>query len=330
MSILAGDIGGTHARLMLVKNEGRDFSVLYQKDFASQQFPGLAPLVEEFLRGYTQADKPDRACFAVAGPVHDGRVKITNLPWQLDSVSLAESLGIESVSLINDFEGIAYGISHLDEKDFAILQRGEEEEHGNRFVLGAGTGLGQCLMTWCGDAYQVHATEGGHADFAPRDEREISLLNALLQTLSRVSYEDLLSGRGLAAIYHYLRTKNDKSSQSHLDLAQAEDAAAVISEKAKQGDPLSRSAMELFMSIYGAHAGDVALATRANGGVYVAGGIAQKNLELLKSGEFMQAFCYKPPMNALLERMPVRVVLSADVGLLGAAAFVLRADRQIQ
>jgi len=323
MSILAGDIGGTHSRLMLVENEGREFTVLYRKDYASQQYPGLAPLAEEFLHGCAPAEKPDRACFAVAGPVHDGRVKITNLPWQLDSVSLAESLGIESVSLINDFEGVAYGISHLDEKDFAILQRGEEEEHGNCIVLGAGTGLGQCLMTWCGDAYQVHATEGGHADFAPRDEQEISLLNALLQTLSRVSYEDLLSGRGLAAIYHYLRTKNDKSSQSHLDLAQAEDAAAVISEKAKQGDPLSRSAMELFMS---AHAGDVALATRANGGVYVAGGIAEKNLEFMQSGEFMQAFRYKPPMNALLERMPVRVVLNADVGLLGAAAFALRAD----
>jgi len=327
MSILAGDIGGTHSRLMLVKNEGREFSILHRKDYASQRFPGLEPLVEEFLQEYAPAEKLDRACFAVAGPVHAGRVKITNLPWQLDSVSLAESLRMESVSLINDFEGVAYGIAHLDKTDFAILQAGEEEERGNRVVLGAGTGLGQCLMTWCGDAYQVHATEGGHADFAPRNEQEISLLNALLQTLTRVSYEDLLSGRGLAAIYHYLCTKNDTSSQSHFDLAQAEDAAAVISQKAKQGDQLSRSAMELFMSIYGAHAGDVALATRANGGVYVAGGIAEKNLDFMQSGEFMQAFRHKPPMNALLERTPVRVVLNTDVGLLGAAAFAVRANR---
>jgi len=327
MSILAGDIGGTHTRLMLVENEGRDFSVLHQKDYASQQFPGLVPLVEEFLRGCAPAEKPVRACFAVAGPVHNARVKITNLPWQLDSVSLAKSLDIKSVMLINDFEGVAYGIAHLDKTDFAVLQAGEEEERGNRVVLGAGTGMGQCLMTWCGDGYVVHATEGGHADFAPRDEQEISLLNALLQTHSRVSYEDLLSGRGLAAIYHYLCTKNDTGSQAHLDLAQAEDPAAVISEKAKHGDPLSRSAMELFMSIYGAHAGDVALATRANGGVYVAGGIAEKNLEFMQSGEFMQAFRHKPPMNALLERTPVRVVLNTDVGLLGAAAFALRAVR---
>ena len=324
MSILAGDVGGTHTRIMLVQNDGRDFTVLHQKDYASQQFPGLVPLVQEFLQACGTENKPDRACFAVAGPVHEGRVKITNLPWQLDTVSLAESLGIANVSLINDFEGVAHGIAHLDEKDFAILQAGEEEEHGNRVVLGAGTGLGQCLMTWCGEAYLVHATEGGHVDFAPRDDQEISLLNALLQTHSRVSYEDLLSGRGLAAIYHYLCTKNDGDSQSYLDLVQAADAAAVISEKAKQGDPLSRSAMQLFISIYGAHAGDLALATRATGGVYIAGGIAYKNLEFMRSGEFMQAFCHKPPMSTLLERMPVRVVLNADVGLLGAAAFVLR------
>jgi glucokinase len=324
MSILAGDVGGTHTRLMLVKNEGRDFTVLHQMDFSSQQSPGLEPLVQEFLQGCGVADRPDRACFAVAGPVHEGRVKITNLPWHLDSVSLAESLGIARVSLINDFEGVAYGIAHLDAKDFAILQAGGEEEHGNRVVLGAGTGLGQCVMTWCGDGYHVHATEGGHADFAPRNEREISLLNALLQTHSRVSYEDLLSGRGLAAIYHHLCTIDDTGVASQLDLLQADDAAAAISEYAKQGDTLAKSAMKLFMSIYGAHAGDLALAIRATGGVYVAGGIACKNLEFMKSGEFLQAFRQKPPMTALLERMPVRVVLNDDVGLLGAAAFALR------
>lgn len=323
MSILAGDVGGTHTRLMLVKTEGREFAVLHQKDYASQQYAGLVPLVQQFLQDCEAADRPERACFAVAGPVHSGRVKITNLPWQLDSVSLAKVLGLKSVSLINDFEGVAYGIAHLDKTEFAVLQAGEEEEQGNRVVLGAGTGLGQCLMTWCGDGYRVHATEGGHADFAPRNESEISMLNALLQTRTRVSYEDLLSGRGLAAIYHYLGTKKDTGSESLLNLSQAEDAAAVISDKAKQGDPLSRSAMMLFMSIYGAHAGDLALATQATGGVYVAGGIAQKNLEFMQTGEFIQAFRDKPPMNALLERMPVRVVLNADVGLLGAAAFAL-------
>ena len=324
MIILAGDVGGTHTRLMLVENQGRDLSVLYRRDYASQQYPGLVPLVQQFLQGSTATEKPDRACFAVAGPVRDGRVKVTNLPWQLDAPSLAASLGIENISLINDFEGVGYGIAQLEENDLATLQPGTVEEHGNCVVLGAGTGLGQCLLTWCGDSYRVHATEGGHADFAARNEQEIELLKTLLKTQSRVSYEDLLSGRGLAAIHHYLCTINHADSQSHLNLVQADDAAAAISEKAKQGDPLARSAMQLFMSIYGAHAGDLALAGQATGGVYIAGGIASKNLEFMKPGEFMQAFLQKPPMIELLECMPVKVVRNADVGLLGAAAFALR------
>jgi len=327
MIILAGDIGGTHTRLMLVKNHARDITVLYQRDYASQKFQGLVPLVQAFLQESAAKDRPGRACFAVAGPVHDGRVKVTNLPWQLDSVSLAKSLGIEDVSLINDFEGIGYGIAHLDSKDFATLNPGAAEDRGNCVVLGAGTGLGQCLLTWCEDTYRVHATEGGHADFAARNEQEIELLRAFLQTRSRVSYEDLLSGRGLAAIHQYLCTIGNADAASHLNLSRAEDAAEAISEKAKQGDVLARSAMQSFMSVYGAHAGDLALATRATGGVYLAGGIACKNLEFMKSGEFMQAFTQKPPMTALLERMPVRVILNTDVGLLGAAAFVTQTDK---
>ena len=324
MIILTGDVGGTHARLMLAQEHDRQFTVLRQQDYPSQQYDGLVPVVQKFLQDCAIQDKPERASFAVAGPVRNGRVKITNLPWQLDSVSLSESLGIEKISLLNDFESIGYGIAHLDKKDFVLLQQGVVEERGNRVALGAGTGLGQCLMTWCGDAYHVHATEGGHADFAPRNEREISLLNALLQTHSRVSYEDLLSGRGLAAIYHHLSTIDDTGVASQLDLLQADDAAAAISEYAKQGDTLAKSAMKLFMSIYGAHAGDLALTAKATGGVYIAGGIAGKNLELMQSGEFMQAFNHKPPMTALLERMPVSVIVNADVGLLGAAAFALR------
>ncbi|MGW8247986.1 MAG: glucokinase [Acidiferrobacterales bacterium] len=324
MNILAADVGGTHTRFMLAQEHDRRFSVIYQQDYPSQQYPGLLPLVQEFLQSGDATDKPDRACFAVAGPVHNGRVKVTNLPWQLDSVSLAESLGIERISLINDFEAIGYGIAHLGDKDLEILNRGVDVEHGNRVVLGAGTGLGQCLLTWCGDSYQVHATEGGHADFAARNEQEIDLLNATLQTQSRVSYEDLLSGRGLATIYRYLSTSGEAGRSSQQDPLQAEDVAAAISEKAKQGDELAQSAMQLFMSVYGAHAGDLVLATRATGGVYLAGGITYKNLEFMKSGEFMQAFLQKPPMNALLERTPVRVILNPDVGLFGAVAFALR------
>jgi len=325
MRILAGDVGGTFTRLMLVQIRESDFTVLRQRDYASQKYPGLLPLVQEFLQGSAATDAPDRACFAVAGPVHDGRVKITNLPWHLDSASMEESLGIANVSLINDFQGVAYGIAHLQKKDFAVLQRGEEEVHGNRVVLGAGTGLGQCLMTWCGETYHVHATEGGHADFAPRNEQEIGLLSNLLQSQSRVSYEDLLSGRGLTAIHQHLCSIVNIDPAVNQETESADDAAGKISEKAKQGDAMARSAMQLFMSIYGAHAGDLALAIQASGGVYLAGGIARKNLQFTQSGEFMQAFLQKPPMTELLDRVPVRVVLNADVGLLGAAAFASRA-----
>ena len=324
MNILAGDVGGTHTRLMLAQELDRQFSVIYQQEFPSQQYPGLIPLVQEFLQKCAAKNMPDRACFAVAGPVHEGWVKVTNLPWALDVVSMADSLGIENISLINDFEGVGYGIAHLEDNDFATLNPGSDGEHGTRVVLGAGTGLGQCLLTWCGDNYRVHATEGGHADFAPRNEQEIGLLKALLQTQSRVSYEDLLSGRGLATIYHHLCTIGDTDFDSHQDLLPGQDAAAAISEKAKRGDAQAESALQLFMSIYGAHAGDLALATQATGGVYLAGGIARKNLEFLKAGDFMRAFLQKPPMTALLERMPVRVILNTNVGLLGAAAFASR------
>jgi glucokinase len=324
MMILAGDVGGTHTRLMLARKQDRDLKVLCQRDYPSQQYDGITPLVQEFLQDNAADEKPERACFAVAGPVRDGRVKVTNLPWQLDSVFLAQSLGIENLALINDFEGVGYGIALLKESDFATLQPGTVEANGDRVVLGAGTGLGQCLLTWCNDGYQVHASEGGHADFAARNEQEIRLLQTLLQKQSRVSYEDLLSGRGLVTIHEYLCAIGNTDSASHLDLQQAQDAAAAISDKAKQGDSLAASTMQLFMSIYGAHAGDLALATRATGGIYIAGGIAGKNLEFMKSGEFMQSFLQKPPMTELLERMPVKVVLNADVGLLGAAAFISR------
>lgn len=324
MMILAGDVGGTHTRLMLAQEHDRKITVLCQQDYASQQFDGLVPVAQKFLQDNAAENKPDRACFAVAGPVHDDRVKITNLPWQIDSVSLSESLGIEKISLINDFESVGYGIARLDKKDFVILQQGAAEEHGNCVVLGAGTGLGQCLLTWCGNGYQVHATEGGHVDFAARDEQEIGLLQALLQKQSRVSYEDLLSGRGLATIYAYLARADSADSASHLDLQQTDDIAAAISDRAKQGDAIARSTMLLFMSIYGAHAGDLALAARATGGIYIAGGIAGKNLGFMQSGEFLQAFNHKPPMTALLERMPVSVIVNANVGLLGAVAFASR------
>lgn len=320
MNILAGDIGGTHTRLMLAQANGHEFTVLRQQHYRSQQYDGLAPVVHEFLQAGEERPVPTRACFAVAGPVRENKARLTNLPWQIDADSLAQSLAIDDVRLLNDFEGIGYGIDLLGERDLATLQAGAAEPQGNRVVLGAGTGLGQCLLTWCGGRYQVHASEGGHADFAARNEQEIDLLKMLLKKQSRASYEQLLSGQGLVSIYEYL----GNISASDTRLSQLEDAAAAISEQAFRKDELAVSALNLFVSIYGARAGDLALENMATGGVFIAGGIAVRNLAFLQSGEFMQAFTRKPPMTAVLESIPVNVILNPDAGLLGALACCLR------
>jgi glucokinase len=322
MKILAGDVGGTKVFLQLCEITG-SIHTIATRSYSSQAHDGLEQIITEFLAASGSASTPPAAaCFAVAGPVRGHKAKITNLPWMLDAEQLAAQLRIERVLLINDMQGVGYGIEGLGAADLEVLQAGEPEAQGTRAILAAGTGLGQGAIVWREDRYLMLATEGGHADFAPRDQFELNLLRYLLDRMGQVSCETLLSGRGLARIYGFLRDTGQAPEPAWLAeaLREADDPAAVISSTAVAADapPIARLALERFVRIYGAQAGNLALTLLATGGVYIAGGIAPKIIAALKDGAFMVAFNRNAAMSSLLQRMPVYVALASDLCLRGA------------
>lgn len=308
MPILAADIGGTSCRLLL--KDGSE--TVAEQDFPSQNYPDLNTVLHTFLTTHAEVT-PDAACLAVAGPVRHGRARVTNLPWIIHETEISEAFTIPRVRIINDFEAIGFGLANLEPSDFYQLQTGLPDATGTRALIGAGTGLGVAIITRCGRRWQVLPGEGGHVDFAPRDAVQQALLDYLLQQTARVSVEMLLSGPGLERIYEFICFQHD------IDPDSARRSAASISSTALMGmDPLAVKSLELFVEIYGAQAGNLALISMATGGVFIAGGIAPKILSLLDSERFLKAFCDKPPMNELLQSMPIRVVLNTRCGLLGA------------
>ncbi len=308
MPILAADIGGTSTRLLL--KDGTD--TIAEQDFPSQNYPDLNTILESFLKAHTKT-KPVAACLAVAGPVRHGNARVTNLPWVVNEADISEAFAIPRVRIINDFESVGYGLANLEPSDFHQLQTGLPDATGTRALIGAGTGLGVAIVTRCGKRWQVLPGEGGHVDFAPRNAMQQALLDYLLEQTARVSVEMLLSGPGLERIYEFICFQHD------IDPDSARRSAASISSTAMMGmDPLAVKTLELFVEIYGAQAGNLALISLATGGVFIAGGIAPKILSLLGSERFLNAFCDKPPMQDLLRSIPIRVVLNTRCGLLGA------------
>ncbi len=331
MRVLAGDIGGTKTRLLLAECAANTCIPIVERTYTSASFTGLAPIVRVFLQGVGVTEAPaECACFAVAGPVLEteaGQIaRITNLPWELRSAYLATELEIPRVRLINDFQGVGYGIDALGPDDFEVLQIGRETVRAPRAIIGAGTGLGQAILIWQNDHYEVYPTEGGHADFAPTDEWQMGLLRDLMREFGRVSYERVLSGPGLVRIYAFLRDNREAEESPALREAMHQgDPAAVISAYAlTRDDPLANLALDLFIRIYGAQAGNFALTCLARGGVYVAGGIAPQIIERLRSDTFLTAFNDKGRMAPLTTEMPVRVILNPRVGLFGAALAAAR------
>ncbi|MFN7133546.1 MAG: glucokinase [Myxococcales bacterium] len=318
MRLLAGDVGGTKTILALVEND----RVLRRHTYPSGDFPALEPMIETFLgddRGTVA-----RACFGVAGPVVDDLCRATNLPWVIDARELERRLGFSRARLVNDFHALAIGIGALGPAEFAVLNEAPSDPRGPWVVIGAGTGLGEAIVVRGPAGFEVISSEGGHTDFAPRNELEIELLRFLLKRHKRVSYERVVSGPGLVALYEFMRERNDppESAAVRAEMEQApDDVAAIVSSHALKGDdPLCEKTLELFVSIYGAEAGNLALKVVARGGVYVAGGIAPKILPKLLDGTFRAAFVNKGRLSPLVEATPVKVVLNPDVGLLGAAA----------
>jgi len=326
--ILAGDIGGTKTRLALFTAAGERLESCVEETFPSREHGGLNEIVRAFVS--QQQMSVTHAGFGVAGPVKHSRSETTNLPWVVDARQLAGQLGIASVVLINDLEANAYGVAALEGKDFVILSHGAPDAEGNAAIIAAGTGLGEAGLYWDGAQHHPFACEGGHTDFAPRNELEIELLRYLLTRFTRVSYERVLSGPGLYNIYQFLRdTGRGKEPVWLTEELREQDPAATISQAAlTDRSALCVQALDLFVSLYGAEAGNLALKVMATGGLYVGGGIAPRILQKLQDSTFVQAFITKGRMQPLLEAMPVRVILNDKTALLGAArCALLRAVR---
>jgi glucokinase len=342
--LLAGDIGGTKTILNLVEattsgnKAGTALQPLYESRYSSADFPDLVPMVRKFLTeaapqlGTTPL--PAKACFAIAGPVVDGASKLTNLSWSLETHRLSQALEIPQVSLINDFAAVGYGVLGLEDTDLHTLQPGTPHADAPIAIIGAGTGLGEGFIIHQAGTYRVYGSEGGHADFAPRTALEFQLLRYLIERhgLERVSTERVVSGQGIVSIYQFLRDRGIAQESPEIahaiqiwqqEMGKSEktvDPGAVIGKAAlDRQDPLSEQTLQMFVELYGAEAGNLALKLLPYGGMYVAGGIAPKILPLLTDGRFLSAFGRKGRMSPLLERIPLHIVLNPKVGLIGAA-----------
>jgi len=332
-TILLGDIGGTHSRLELMAGRDGRLYTVHEQTYRSEKFASFDALIHEFyaLEPVKRAAAPiAAACFSVAGPVEGHASTLTNLNWAIDARVVSARLSIPDVLLVNDFAAVGHGIAALGEHDLMTLQRGTPQPHGTRVVVGAGTGLGVCMLTWQGDDYAVHPSEGGHTDFAPINDAQDILLANLRQAFGRVSYERLVSGPGLLRIFSVLENGGAGQPSKQLrDAMQRQDAAAAISEFAiNKADPVAVHALDLFVDIYGAFAGNMALTTLARGGVYVAGGIARQIAGKLGDGSFVRAFAHKGRFSDLLRRYPLHIVTDPKVGLKGAAR-LLRKELRI-
>ena len=319
MKVLAGDIGGTNARLAIAEIGYGAPRITKEQRYPSGEAPGLAPIVCRFLDG--SGEQVERACFGIAGPVVDGECRTPNLPWTVNARELSRDIGIPRTSIINDFVAAAYGVSCLGPGDLVTLQAGRAVEHGTIALIGAGTGLGEGFVVWDGTRYRVHPSEGGHADFAADDEAMWRLRQSLLDEWGRVSWERVLSGPGLAQLYRYLASGDFAPERPDVqrEMADADPAAVVTKHALAADDPLSIRALEIFVAAYGAQAGNLALTVLATGGVYLAGGIAPRIVAKLQDGTFIRAFRNKGRLADLMERIPVHVIVSPDVGLLGSA-----------
>jgi glucokinase len=323
--ILAGDIGGTNARLAAFETAGSRLQCVVEKIYPSKEHDGLPEIVADFVK--TEGIPAQSACFGVAGPVRGGRSKISNLPWIIDSRELAAQLRLRTVGLINDLEALAYGLDMLESKDFVTISEGAGDADGNMAVVSAGSGLGEAGLYWDGFRHHPFACEGGHTEFAPKNDVEIELLQYLMKKYGHqhVSYERILSGPGVQNVYEFLRDtgKEEEAAWLKEQLEVSRDVPALISELAlsKKAQICDRT-LSIFVSIFGSEAGNCALKFMGTGGVFVAG-IAGKIVPKLKEPGFVESFLDKGRMKSLLETVPVKVVLNDDSGLIGAARFAL-------
>jgi glucokinase len=317
--ILAGDVGGTKCNLALFSEKNGKLTTVFQQRFASKEFAQFDLIVKEFSRqaaSHLLSDRVVAAGFGVAGPVIDNHVRATNLPWIVDAKILEQELNVEKIVLLNDLGATGHSIEHLGPEEFAVLNAGKPEPGGTMALLAAGTGLGQSFLVWDGARYRIVPSEGGHSDFAPHTEQQIELLRFMRRRYPQVSWELILSGRGFRTLHEFLAPEVKHHSFEDPD---ADPAPEITRQGLAKTCPVCVETLDLWTSIYGAEAGNLALKVLALGGVYVAGGIAVKIIEKMKDGRFVNAFRDKWKFESLLANIPVSVVLNESAPLLGAA-----------
>ena len=316
--VLAGDIGGTKTRLAIIEVDGMRLSTSREVSFPSRDFATFDDLLDDFLKG---AQAPAHAAFGIAGPVQGRTVRVTNLPWVIEADATQRRFGFVSCNLLNDLEAVAFGLPALGETDLLTLQDGDPDAGGNMAIIAAGTGLGEAGLYWDGNRHHPYATEGGHTSFSPQNDLEMELLRYLQGLYGHVSWERVVSGMGLPDLHNFLRGYRQVAVPQWLEDEMREgDAAAAISNAAlSERDDLCSETMDIFVQLYGAEAGNLALKSMSRGGLYLGGGIAPKILPLLRRDTFMRAFLRKGRMRPVLEAMPVRVILNDRVALYGPA-----------
>jgi glucokinase len=324
LTVLAGDIGGTKTNLAIFSSKTGLEAPLAEKTFPSGDYPNLESIVREFLSSEGNGINIDQASFGVAGPVMDGRTKITNLPWVIDEKALARTFGFSSVRLFNDVMACACAVPSLSTNDLYTLNKGIPEPEGSMAIVAPGTGLGEAYLTWNKTYYQAYPSEGGHTDFAPTNALEAGLLHYLRKCLDHVSCERVCSGSGLTNIYHYLKYSRYAEEPDWLseELSAVDDIVPVLIKAALDADrscKLCQTTLNLFISILGAETGNMALKVMASGGVYLGGGIPSRIIAALQKGPFMESFQRKGRMSGLMKRIPVHVIMNTRVALLGAA-----------
>ncbi len=315
--ILAGDIGGTNARLAYFQPQNGNLQLVTESVFPSREYSEFGDIVSRFLKDSPL--QPEVACFGIAGPVRDGRVETSNLPWIIEQSRLSRQIQIPATLLINDLEANAWGIGGLTSKDLTPLNS-VAKSVGNQAVIAPGTGLGEAGLFWDGRQHEVFACEGGHVDFAPQGDLQIELLKFLAARYGHVSYERVLSGPGLVNVYEFLQKKGGGEHAGFDERLGKGDPAAAISQAALDGTSrLAEEALDLWISVYGAEAGNLALKAMATGGIFLGGGISPKILPKLAGPVFMDAFLQKGRLRPLLESIAVHVITNDKAGLLGAA-----------
>lgn len=325
--LLAGDIGGTKTTLALFTREGGPRRPVAQATFPSGEYGSLEAIVERFLSGKNV--RVSKASFGVAGPVVQDRAQVTNLPWKADALLLSRALAGAPVRLLNDLEAIAHAVPFLERSDLETLNQGQPDRKGRRAVIAPGTGLGEAFLVWDGKRFRTFSSEGGHADFAPTTPTQVELLSYLLNRFEHVSYERVCSGKGLPNLYTFLRDSGRFAEPDWLRdrLASEHDPTPILVQVALDGAAeICEEALELFVSILGGEAGNLALRVLATGGIYLGGGIPPRILSLLKAPSFMRSFTGKGRFADWVGRVPVHVILNPQVALLGAACHGLESE----